>query len=192
MKIRIEVVTEATYQEIFDFERKNKSYFETILPPRPEGYCQLESFIIIMDKLLVEQNQGDYYMYIIRDDKNSFLGRVNLQIYECENGKKADVGYRIDVNSQGLGFASESVKLILEKAFNEIKVIEVTAGTAKDNIGSIKVLERNGFKKIGEEKNVFKIKDKWVDGLLYSKQNSSITKHTILATEGAKTVRTLI
>lgn len=145
-----------------------------------------------MDKLLVEQNRGDYCMYIIRDDKNSFLGRVNLQIYECENGKKADVGYRIDVNSQGLGFASESVKLILEKAFNEIKVIEVTAGTAKDNIGSIKVLERNGFKEIGEEKNVFKIKDKWVDGFLYSKQNSSITKHTILATEGAKTVRTLI
>lgn len=30
MKIRIELVTEATYQEIFDFERKNKSYFETI------------------------------------------------------------------------------------------------------------------------------------------------------------------
>ena len=80
----------------------------------------------------------------------------------------------------------------MENAFNEIKVIEVTAGTAKENIGSIKVLERNGFKEIGEEKNVFKIKDKWVDGFLYSKQNSSITKHTILATERAKTVRTLI
>ncbi len=175
MNIRIELVSKDTYQEIFDFERKNKSYFETILPPRPEGYCQFESFIKIMDKLLVEQNQGEYYMYIIRDDKNRFVGRINLQIHESENGKKADVGYRIDVNSQGLGFASESVKLILEIAFNELKVIEVTAGTAKDNIGSIKVLVRNGFKEIGEEKNVFKIKDKWVDGLLFSKQNSSIS-----------------
>ncbi|MDH8679732.1 GNAT family protein [Fusibacter bizertensis] len=169
MNIRIELVSKDTYQEIFDFERKNKRYFETILPPRPDGYSQFESFIKIMDKLLVEQNQGEYYMYIIRDDKNRFVGRVNLQIYESENGKKADVGYRIDYDSQGLGIASQSVKSIVEKAFNEIKVMEVTAGTAKDNIGSKKVLEKNGFKIVGEEKNVFKIKDKWVDGLLYLK-----------------------
>lgn len=169
MNIRIELVSKDTYQEIFDFERKNKLYFETILPPRPEGYSQFESYIKIMDKLLLEQNQGEYYMYIIRDDKNRFVGRVNLQIYESENGKKADVGYRIDYDSQGLGIASQSVKLIVEIAFNELKVMEVTAGTAKDNIGSKKVLERNGFNIVGEEKNVFKINGKWVDGLLYLK-----------------------
>ena len=167
MNIKIELVSKDTYEEIFDFERRNKSYFETILPPRPQGYCQYESFVNIMDKLLMEQNQGTYYMYIIRDEKNRFVGRVNLQICESENGKKADLGYRIDFNYQGLGYASQSVELILEKAFNELNVSAVTAGTAKDNFGSKKVLEKNGFKQIGQEENVFKINDQWVDGLLY-------------------------
>lgn len=172
--ISIEIVSKDMYNEIFDFERKNKSYFETMLPPRLEGYFQFESFIKIMDKLLVEQEKGEYYMYIIRDEKNSFAGRANLQIHEGKNGKIAEIGYRIDLNYQRLGFASQSVKLILEKAFNEFKVVEVTAGTAKDNVGSQKVLEKNGFKKIGEERNVFQINGKWVDGILYSKQNYSI------------------
>lgn len=169
MDIKIELVSKDIYHEIFEFEKRNKSYFETILPPRPEGYSQFESFMQIMDKLLDEQKQGTFYMYIMRDEKNRFVGRVNLQIYESDNGKKADVGYRMDFDSQGLGYASRSLNLILEKAFNEIKVLEVTAGTAKDNIGSRKVLEKNGFKEIGEEKNIFKINDKWVDGLLYVK-----------------------
>ncbi|WP_374700077.1 GNAT family N-acetyltransferase [Fusibacter sp. 3D3] len=35
---------------------------------------------------------------------------------------------------------------------------------------SQRVLEKNGFKQIGEEKKVMKVNGKWVDGFLYAIQ----------------------
>jgi len=168
MKIKIERVTEKMYQEIFHFEVKNKAYFEKILPPRPDGYQQYDTFKTIMDDLLSEQLKGEYYMHIIRDENSVFVGRINLQMSGSGNLRKAELGYRVDFEKQGNGYASQAVKLILKDAFENHKVIEITAGTSKDNIASQRVLEKNAFKKIGEEKNVMKINKRWIDGILYS------------------------
>jgi RimJ/RimL family protein N-acetyltransferase len=43
-------------------------------------------------------------------------------------------------------------------------------GHQQKNIGSQKVLENNGFKKITKEEKVMKINGEWVDGYLYKYQ----------------------
>ena len=172
MTLTIELVTREMYKEIFDFEKKNKDHFESILPPRPQGYNRYSSFVKIMDNLMLEQNDNKYLMFIIRDEKNRFVGRINLQIVSSQKCKKAEVGYRIDFLNQGKGYANKALALLIQKSFLEYEIEELTAGTAKDNLGSIRVLEKNGFKKIGEEKNVLKINNRWVDGVLYATKNT--------------------
>lgn len=173
MTLRIELVNNSDYREIFDFEKDNRAFFESVLPPRVEDYYQYESFDKIMDQLMTEQENGEFYMYLIREN-DQLIGRINLQISEEDNVKKAEVGYRIGEGFQGKGYATEAVKLIIEEASAQFSIKELVAGTAMNNIGSIKVLENNGFTLTGEEKNVFKINDVWIDGLLYSKSISSI------------------
>lgn len=176
MKIKIEAVSENIFQEIYKFEIKNKEFFESTLPPRPTGYQQYDTFTEIINELMKEQCDGEYYMYIIRDNNNDFVGRINLNIDHKSNEKVADLGYRIDYDKQGLGYTSQAIELVLNEAFYNLGINEVTAGTSTENYASQRVLEKNGFKKVGEEKKVMKINDKWVDGVLYSiKKNCSIT-----------------
>lgn len=47
--------------------------------------------------------------------------------------------------------------------------MEVCAGTAKNNDGSRKVLDRNGFVLVGEEKDFLMVNCTWVDGVNYSR-----------------------
>jgi RimJ/RimL family protein N-acetyltransferase len=61
------------------------------------------------------------------------------------------------------------VKLIIDEAFTHLSVVEIYAGTAKDNVGSRKVLERNGFVLVGEEKDVLLVNGTLVDGVMYSR-----------------------
>jgi len=174
MSIRIELVNISDYREIFDFEKANRAFFESVLPPRVEDYYQYESFEKIMDQLMKEQEYGQFYMYLIREN-HKLIGRINLQIGEEDHVKKAEVGYRIGEGFQGKGYATKAVKLIIEEASAQLSIKEMVAGTAKNNISSIKVLENNGFILTGEEKNVFKINDACIDGLLYSKSIEACT-----------------
>ena len=168
MRLKVETVTKAHYTEIFDFEMKNRQFFERVLPPRPDGYYHYEAFSKIMDDLIDEQTQGLFLMHIIRDDANRFVGRINLQIRKSTLGNKAELGCRIDMDLQGLGYASHAVELVVDKAFKELDIVEVTAGTAIDNYGSQSVLRKNGFVEVGKADQVLKIRGSFVDGLLYS------------------------
>jgi len=166
--MKIERVTEQDYLKIYQFEKKNSFYFETVLPPRPKGYQHYDTFKKIMDDLMMEQSAGDYYMYLMKSDEDDIIGRINLQIIQENNMRRAELGYRTDFEQQGKGFTSEAVKFMLKEAFIRYDVVEVIAGTAKENIASQSVLEKNGFKMIGEEKAVMAVNGKPVDGIVYA------------------------
>jgi len=169
MAIVIERMSLNNIEDIYNFEVKNKTFFEKGLPPRPEGYFEFCSFKMMMLEILEEQSDGTCHMHLIRDSEGKMIGRINL--YSVSKGKviEAELGYRIGEKEQGKGYASESVKLILQEAFNVYGLTCIKAGTSTENIGSQKVLEKNGFKRVGEEKKVMKVNGKWVDGLLFKK-----------------------
>ncbi|MCK8059002.1 MULTISPECIES: GNAT family N-acetyltransferase [unclassified Fusibacter] len=168
MKTRIEKVTKENYQELYDFETRNRLFFELDLPPRPQGYNHFETFSGIMDELLKEQESGSYIMYLIRGNEGELVGRINLSLNVKTGEKSAEVGYRMDKEKLGRGYASKALRLILEEAINIHHITVVTAGTSSKNIASQHVLVKNGFSKVGEEKKVMKVNDQWADGYLYS------------------------
>ncbi|MBS7526152.1 GNAT family N-acetyltransferase [Fusibacter paucivorans] len=170
MVFRLEIVTKQVYREIFDFETRNKAFFERVLPKRPNGYQQYDTFIVIMNTLMAEQHDGDYYMYLIRDSQGALAGRINLQITDGLSRKTGEIGYRVDEAHQGCGCASQGVKLILEEAYERYGLKKITAGAAKSNLASRRVLEKNGFIQIGVQERVMCIRQNWVDGILYQHQ----------------------
>lgn len=108
-------------------------------------------------------------MYLIRDDSGMMVGRINLHSIKKGNEKVAELGYRIGQDFQGRGIASKAVELVLEEGFEKHGLLKIEAGTSTINIGSQRVLEKNGFKRVAEEKKVMKVNDKWLNGYLYER-----------------------
>ena len=79
--------------------------------------------------------------------------------YVCLNGEsdsELDLGYCFNSLYQGKGYAIEASIAITNYAFNILKVEKLTAGTAILNYPSCKVLDKLGFRKIGESSHSFR------------------------------------
>lgn len=159
--ISLELLSEENSLDVYFFEKENREYFERNLPPRPANYFDLEGFKEITRELLREQENHDVYMYLIRDTQGVMVGRINLSVLE-NNRKAAELGYRIGENVTNLGYASEAVKLVLEKAFTTYGFNRIIAGTAIGNLASQRVLLKNGFTFSRVIENDLQIHNEWV------------------------------
>ena len=159
--ISLELLSEENSLDVYFFETENREYFERNLPPRPANYFDLEGFKEITRELLTEQTNRDVYMHIIRDSQGVMVGRINLSVLE-NNRKTVELGYRIGENVSNLGYASEAVKLVLEKAFTTYGFNRIIAGTARDNLASQRALLKNGFTFSRVIENDLQIHNEWV------------------------------
>ncbi|MVT06625.1 GNAT family N-acetyltransferase [Chitinophaga tropicalis] len=81
---------------------------------------------------------------IILKDTNTSIGGIGFAGYPDENGE-AEVGYMLDQQHQGLGYAAEALETIVNWAFTNKEVNVVNARTPVDNTPSRKLLEKVGF-----------------------------------------------
>ena len=159
--ISLELLSEENSLDVYSFEKENREYFERNLPPRPANYFELEAFKEITRELLREQENHDVYMHLIRDAQGVMVGRINLSVLGKDR-KTAELGYRIGENVRNLGYASEAVKLVLEKAFTTYGFNRIIAGTAIGNLASQRVLLKNGFTFSRVIENDLQIHNEWV------------------------------
>ena len=159
--ISLELMSEENSIDVYSFEKENREYFERSLPPRSAQYFDSESFKEITRELLREQENHDVYMHLIRDAQGVMVGRINLSVLGKDR-KTAELGYRIGENVTNLGYASEAVKLVLEKAFTTYGLHKIIAGTATDNLISQRVLLKNGFIFSRVIENDLQIHNEWL------------------------------
>ncbi|MGX1265439.1 ribosomal-protein-alanine N-acetyltransferase [Rossellomorea marisflavi] len=131
--------------ELLAFETLNRIYFEKSVPGRGDDYYTWGTFSERHEALCQEQEIGTSMFYLIRDE-SSILGRIN--IVEIDHTKTSgEVGYRIGESSAGQGVATASLKLLQQ----EVPLQRLLAKTTINNLGSQRVLEKNGFKRCGEK-----------------------------------------
>ena len=168
--ISLELLSKENSLDIYFFEKENREYFERNLPPRPANYFDLEGFNEITRELLTEQTNRDVYMHIIRDSQGIMVGRINLSVLGKDR-KTAELGYRIGENVTNLGYASEAVKLVLEKAFTTYGLHKIIAGTATYNLASQRVLLKNGFTFSKIIENDFQMNNEWINTAVFEIRN---------------------
>src|SRR5690606_29794351 len=92
------------------------------------------------------QDYGYGRWAVIEKDSGEFFGWCGLKF----DGKETDIGFRFFEKHWNYGFATESAKACLEYGFNELNLNEIVGRAIKDNLASIKVLEKIGMKFIKE------------------------------------------
>lgn len=104
---------------------------------------------------------------VIVDDSGRVVGRVNLNNIVRGAFQSTSIGYWVDPASNGRGLATTAVGEMLHRAFAELGLHRVEAGTLVHNAASQKVLERNGFTRYGLAPQYLNIAGRWQDHVLF-------------------------
>ncbi len=100
----------------------------------------------------IRKNQESLKIFIIREKTSSRpLGTIGLHNVDKYNGH-AELGYLLQRESWGKGHMTEAVSLVLNYGFQVLNLRKIYAYVKDGNIGSIKVLKKNGFTEIGRFK----------------------------------------
>lgn len=94
-------------------------------------------------------DSGNYYAYIVRGEDDSFVGEVNL--HWNNNLKRHIVGVTIEAKYRGYGYAKEALLLLVEKAFFEFGIENLSDDFPADRIAAEKTYSSVGFVRINKE-----------------------------------------
>lgn len=128
---------------LFDFENRNKAWFESWVSARPTAYFDSEKFPAVLATLVQDMSPSDYLLYV-QYVQGKIVGRFNFTHIEADY---AEIGYRVCQEHRGQGLASQGVSFLKDVAVNELKVTYLVARTSADNLASRNLLLRHGFSK---------------------------------------------
>lgn len=97
------------------------------------------------------------------DDYSEYIGTISVNKIDWIS-RHAEVGYCIGSKRHwGMGLATQSVSLISDYCLKRINLYKIEAGVVDGNVGSIKALEKNGFKQYGTIPQEHMIDGKYYD-----------------------------
>ena len=152
-----------------DERKKNKLYLQPWEPLWSINELERSSFVkrVRMFERLSHNDQA-YSFLIFTSDNEDFIGEVNISNVQRGIIQSCTIGYWIAKDCEGKGIMSESLELIKEFIFNELKLHRIEAACLPHNIPSLKLLLKNGFIKEGTARKLLKINDKWQDHTVLS------------------------
>ena len=93
---------------------------------------------------------------VVDSECDQYLGTISLKDIDLENGT-AEYAITMRKMAQGKGIATKATQLVLNKAFNELKLRRVFLSVHSDNVAAIRLYEKTGFKLEGEFRDHFVI-----------------------------------
>jgi [ribosomal protein S5]-alanine N-acetyltransferase len=152
MNIKLELLQKKDSELLFQFETENRAFFETMVPSRGENYYQYDQFLRIMEELLSEQVDRKSFFFLIKENETSkIVGRINLVDVDWDK-KAVEIGYRIGEPYLKLGLATLALRQILIET-EKVEICTIYAKTTHNNIGSQRVLKKNGFSRQTKNKD---------------------------------------
>ncbi len=100
------------------------------------------------------------------------VGTIGIKDIDYVN-KKANIGYWIGKQYQGKGIATECIKLVVNYAFDILKLEEISAYVFPGNNPSIRVLEKNRFVKTSEVNEYHPLSHRYRNSLIYILKNKN-------------------
>jgi ribosomal-protein-alanine N-acetyltransferase len=155
--------------------RVNREFLAPWEPARTEAYFTNEGQQAVIAAALAEHAQGRSLPYVIADDHGRLLGRITLSGIVRGSFLSCSVGYWVSQEANGRGLATSALAEVVDVAFGELGLHRIQAETLLGNFGSQRVLERNGFARIGMAPAYLKIAGRWQDMILFQLVNPAVS-----------------
>jgi ribosomal-protein-alanine N-acetyltransferase len=173
-ELRIRPVVAADAAALLRFELTHRTYFERWVQARDPAFYNADGVAAAIAAAEAAHAAGQAFQYLIVEGQR-IVGRVNLTHVRRTHFHCADLGYRIGEHDGGRGIASRAVALCLERAFGEHGLVRIEASARPVNVGSVRVLERNGFRQFGHSRRSFELGGQWHDRLLFERHRDELS-----------------
>jgi ribosomal-protein-alanine N-acetyltransferase len=118
-----------------------------------------------------EDQRGDlaYAFFIFAKEDNSLLGGLTLANIRRGCAQSASLGYWMGARHSNKGHMTAAVRALIPFAFGALKLHRIEAACIPANIASIRLLEKNGFRREGFARQYLCIDGVWQDHLLFAR-----------------------
>ena len=170
--LRIRQVAAADAAALLHFELEHRAYFERWVNSRDPRFYTGQGVAAAIAAAESAWAGGQAFQYLVVEG-GRIVGRVNLTNVRRAHYHCADLGYRIGEHDGGRGIASRAVALCLDQAFGAHGLQRIEAVARPENRGSVRVLERNGFRQFGHSRRSFELGGAWFDRLLFERHRDA-------------------
>jgi len=115
-----------------------------------------------------QRAHGYSWWAVLERATGELVGDAGLYSYE-DRGPLVELGYTFARRAWGKGYATEAATATLDAAFGPLGLDRVTAVVRPENGASQRVLEKNGFERIGLARRYLRIAGEWRDHWLYQR-----------------------
>lgn len=153
----------------------------------PYPYTEKDADFWIQKRMATTEIRGFESTFAIREGGGNLIGSVgadsiatvrlsserrpsalNLQNAEpAYRSHRTEIGYWLAVPYWNRGIMTEAVRAYVKYAFNELGLLRLTAHVFEKNLGSARVLEKNGFRLEGRLRHHFMKDGKLLDARIY-------------------------
>jgi len=164
IRLKIRPITLADKNEIFEYrsDAETNKYQGWI----PRTINDVETFIGKISTKFNEHNTW-YQLVIIEKKTKKIIGDIGIHFFDNDN-KQVEIGCTLSKDFQNKGYASESIKIVIDYLFKSLNKHRIITSIDPNNENSIRLVERIGFRKEAHFVESLLINGKWVDDLIYA------------------------
>lgn len=113
------------------------------------------------DDYFQRYQQPNQKSFLVCTDIGSIVGVFNVSEIVRGLFQNAYLGFYVVADFAGKGYMSAGLKLVLSNVFNELKLHRIEANIQPENIQSIQLVKKNGFRYEGFSPRYLKIDNEW-------------------------------
>ncbi len=147
----------------------NREFLAPWEPERSTGYFTVAGQRHMVRELLDQHGRGACLPHVVLDDELHVAGRITLSGITRGSFQSCSMGYWVSGSHNGRGLATAAVAEIVDLALGELGLHRVQAEVMPHNAASHKVLQRNGFTRIGFAPRYLKVAGAWQDHVMYQR-----------------------
>lgn len=170
-RLSLQEINKENFDFIITLETRveNKQYEMGHIPKSENIIKNCEKYIEASKKL----PQCGAIKYVVSNDKNELVGTVSLRC-NWERTKEWELGYIFLKEYWGNGYATESVKKVIEFAFKELGIHKLMAFVNAENKRGVSLAKRVGMVNEGEMREARLIDGKWNDECVFTLLKSDL------------------
>jgi len=127
----------------------NKKVWDNLRDYIPHPYQEKDAIFFIG----LTEKENPQLTFGIVTEKDDLCGVIGLVLQKDVYRLTAEIGYWLGEKYWGKGIATKAIELITNYGFEQLKLERIYTGVFDFNIASMKVLEKNGYKKEGIFRN---------------------------------------
>lgn len=169
-RLHLHVLTPDFCELVLHFYEKNRTFFAPYEPICPDSYYTNSyqyNTLLAEQQMFLEQKNVRFYLFE-KEDPETIIGTISFSNITHGFFKSAITGYKLDARFQHQGYAFEAMQKGIEIMFYELKLHRLTAYIMKNNLPSIRLIEKLYFSYEGIATEYALIHGKWEDHLQYA------------------------